>query len=61
MAEVNGYLVDLRTMPREVQKIAFEKDLVPYILWRIAKRPIRSGVPTSLTSCRVLVSLRTKN
>jgi hypothetical protein len=31
MAEVNGYLVDLRTMPREVQEIAFEKGLIPYI------------------------------
>jgi hypothetical protein len=31
---VNGYLVDLRTMPREVQEIAFEKGLVPYIPWR---------------------------
>jgi hypothetical protein len=34
MAEVNGYLVDPRTMPREVQEIAFEKGLVPYIPWR---------------------------
>ena len=24
-------LVDLRTMPREVQEIAFEKGLIPYI------------------------------
>jgi hypothetical protein len=31
MAEVNGYLVDLRAMPREVQEIAFEKGLIPYI------------------------------
>jgi hypothetical protein len=31
MAEVNGYLVDLRTMPREVQEIAFKKGLIPYI------------------------------
>jgi hypothetical protein len=33
MAEVNGYLVDIRTrtMPREVQEIAFEKGLIPYI------------------------------
>ena len=31
MAEVNGLLVDLRTMPREVQEIAFEKGMVPYI------------------------------
>ena len=31
MAEVNGLLVDLRTMPREVQEIAFEKGMIPYI------------------------------
>jgi hypothetical protein len=31
MAEVNGMLVDLRHMPREVQEIAFEKGMIPYI------------------------------
>ncbi len=31
MAEVNGFLVDLRTMPREVQEVAFENGLIPYI------------------------------
>ncbi|MGI4947024.1 MAG: DUF6398 domain-containing protein [Janthinobacterium lividum] len=31
MAEVNGLLVDLRHMPREVQQIAFEKGMIPYI------------------------------
>lgn len=31
MAEVNGFLVDLRDMPREVQQIAFEKGRIPYI------------------------------
>ncbi len=31
MAEVNGFLVDLRTMPREVQEIAFEKGIIPYV------------------------------
>jgi hypothetical protein len=31
MAEVNGMPVDLRTMPREVQAIAFEKGMIPYI------------------------------
>ncbi len=31
MAEVNGFLVDLRDMPREVQHIAFEKGMIPYI------------------------------
>jgi Domain of unknown function (DUF6398) len=31
MAEVNGLLVDLRDMPREVQEVAYEKGLIPYI------------------------------
>ena len=31
MAEVNGMLVDIRTMPREVQVIAYEKGMIPYI------------------------------
>jgi hypothetical protein len=31
IAEVNGLLVDLRDMPREVQEIAFAKGLIPYI------------------------------
>ncbi len=31
MAEVNGFLVDLRDMPREVQQIAFERGMIPYI------------------------------
>ena len=31
MAEVNGILVDLRDMPREVQQIAFDNGLIPYI------------------------------
>lgn len=31
MAEVNGLLVDLRRMPREVQEIAFAKGMIPYI------------------------------
>jgi hypothetical protein len=31
MAEVNGLLVDLRDMPREVQEIAFKDGLIPYI------------------------------
>jgi hypothetical protein len=31
MAEVNGFLVDLRDMPREVQQIAFDKGMIPYI------------------------------
>ncbi len=39
MAEVNGLLVDLRTMPREVQEAAFAKGMIPYIP---ANRPDRS-------------------
>jgi hypothetical protein len=31
MAEVNGLLVDLRHMPRDLQEIAFAKGLIPYI------------------------------
>ena len=31
MAEVNGLLVDLRDMPRQVQEAAYENGLIPYI------------------------------
>jgi hypothetical protein len=31
MAEVNSFLVDLRDMPREVQQIAFDKGMIPFI------------------------------
>jgi hypothetical protein len=31
MLSVNGMMVDIRSMPREVQEIAFEKGLIPYI------------------------------
>ena len=31
MAEVNGLLVDLRAMPREVQEVAFAKGIIPFI------------------------------
>jgi hypothetical protein len=31
MLSVNGMMVDIRGMPREVQEIAFEKGLIPYI------------------------------
>ena len=31
MAEVNGLLVDLRDMPRDVQEIAFAKGMIPYL------------------------------
>ena len=29
--QVNGYMVDIRSLPREVQELAFEKGLIPYI------------------------------
>ena len=31
MLEVNGFIMDVRHAPREVQEIAFEKGLIPYI------------------------------
>jgi hypothetical protein len=31
MISVNGLLVDVRYMPREVQEIAFEKGFIPFI------------------------------
>ena len=31
MLTVNGMVVDIRSMPREVQEIAFEKGYIPYI------------------------------
>jgi hypothetical protein len=31
MAEVNGLLVDLRDMPRELQVIAYKKGMIPYV------------------------------
>ena len=31
MLEVNGFLMDIRHAPRELQEVAFEKGLIPYI------------------------------
>jgi hypothetical protein len=31
MAQVNGQLVDLRDMPREIQEAAFQRGMIPYI------------------------------
>lgn len=31
MLQVNGFMVDIRRLPREVQEIAFNKGLIPYI------------------------------
>jgi hypothetical protein len=31
MLEVNGFLMDIRCAPRELQEVAFKKGLIPYI------------------------------
>ena len=31
MLNVNGFMMDVRRAPREVQQVAFEKKLIPYI------------------------------
>jgi hypothetical protein len=31
MLQVNGFVVDVRRAPRDVQEIAFNKGLIPYI------------------------------
>ena len=31
VAEVNGFLVDLRDMPREVQVAAYDKGMIPWV------------------------------
>ena len=31
MLEVNGFMMDIRHAPRELQEIAFSKGLIPYI------------------------------
>jgi hypothetical protein len=31
MLEVNGFIVDVRRMPRQIQEIAYRKGLIPYI------------------------------
>ena len=31
MLEVNGFIMDIRKSPREVQELAFERGLIPYI------------------------------
>ncbi|KAF0108587.1 MAG: hypothetical protein FD146_473 [Anaerolineaceae bacterium] len=37
--KVNGYIVDIRGMPREAQVVAFEKGLIPYIPADREERP----------------------
>src|SRR3954452_8811631 len=43
MVEVNGMLVDLRHMPREVQEIAFQTGMIPYIPADQEQGPERSS------------------
>jgi hypothetical protein len=31
MIEVNGYLVDARSLPLDLQQIAFDSGLIPYV------------------------------
>jgi len=31
LISVNGYIVDARSLPREIQELAYEKKLIPYI------------------------------
>jgi len=31
MLEVNGFLMDIRNAPRELQEVAFAKGLIPYV------------------------------
>ena len=31
MVEINGFIVDIRDMPLEVQEQAFEKGIIPYV------------------------------
>jgi len=31
LVQVNGFVMDIRTLPRETQEIAFEKGMIPYI------------------------------
>ncbi|MBU4036712.1 MAG: hypothetical protein KKA35_09825 [Proteobacteria bacterium] len=31
MITVNGFIVDVRTQPKEIQEIAYEKGLIPYL------------------------------
>ncbi|MBM4162392.1 MAG: hypothetical protein FJ217_14985 [Ignavibacteria bacterium] len=31
MMKVNGFIVDIREMPREVQEVAYKKGLIPYV------------------------------
>jgi hypothetical protein len=31
MITVNGFIVDVRNQPKEIQEIAYEKGLIPYL------------------------------
>ena len=63
MLQVNGFMVDVRHAPREMQEIAFNKGLIPYIPadrqergWTMAircgheKGPLRATSPLGRSS-----------
>jgi len=31
MITLNGFVMDVRTLPREIQEVAYQKGLIPYI------------------------------
>ena len=31
MVEFNGFIADVRSMPRKIQEVAYQKGLIPYI------------------------------
>jgi hypothetical protein len=54
MAEIDGLIVDLRYMPREIQEIAFAKGMIPHIppTGRVILEPRCSGVRRRATGTR---------
>jgi len=50
MLEVNGLMVDVRHMPREVQAVAFRKGLIPYIPADRAAGPAAGAPPAEPAS-----------
>ena len=41
MLQMNGFMIDVRHAPREIQEIAFSKGLIPYIPADRGKSPWR--------------------
>ena len=39
MLEINGYLVDVRRLPLEVQDMAYAQGLIPHVPGRKAEQP----------------------